>query len=52
MVGLEDIVEYMGAFAAGILFCMAVWLLLLQCGGVFGQGVGEVLRDFEVMYAR
>ena len=44
--------ECAGAVAAGVLFCMAVWFLFLQCRELFFHGMEEMLRDFEVMYVR
>jgi len=49
---MEEIAEYISSFAAGVLFCLAVWILFLQCDGLFAEPVGEVLREFEVMYVR
>ena len=44
--------EYAGAVAAGVLFCMAVWFLFLQCRELFFYGTGEVLRDIDGVYVR
>ncbi len=49
---MGEIAEHIGAFAAGVLFCLAIWILLLQCDGLFSETVGEILREFEVMYVR
>lgn len=49
---MEEIAEHIGAFAAGVLFCFAIWMLFLQCDGLFSETAGEVLREFEVMYVR
>ena len=49
---MEEIAEHIGDFAAGVLFCLAIWMLFLQCDGLFSKTVGEALREFEVMYVR
>lgn len=47
---MEDLTEYITAFAAGVIFCIAVWLLFAQCRGVFAALEGGSARSFEVMY--
>lgn len=47
---MEELTEYIEDFAAGVLFCIAVWLLFLQCRAAFGE-ISEGLHSFEVLYA-
>lgn len=49
---MEEGMEYIAAFASGVLFCIAVWLLFAQCSRFFPLMEMFSLRDFEVMYAR
>lgn len=49
---MEEIADYIGSFAAGVLFCLAVWILFLQCDGLLFKSAEEMLREFEVMYVR
>lgn len=46
---MEELTEYIENFAAGVLFCIAVWLLFSQCRAAFGE-TGRSLHDFEVLY--
>lgn len=49
---MEELAEYIAAFVSGILFCLAVWLLLMQCGSLAGAFASDGLRSLEVMYVR
>lgn len=46
---MEELTEYIENFAAGVLFCIAVWLLFSQCSTAFSE-IGESLHDLEVLY--
>ncbi len=49
---MEDLTEYIAAFAAGVLFCIAIWIFFAQCETLFPACDGFSMRDFEVMYVR